>query len=80
MKPISVEAATHLARKKARDIRLVGEMQSYDMVVLEDRATGERRRVPNKYMMLANRKKEIAFEMVPPSDEAVTDSTTEDEE
>lgn len=76
MKSISVEDATRAARKKARDIRLVGEMPSYDMVVLEDRATGERRRVPNKYMLLAHNKKEIAFEMVPASE----GSTAEDEE
>ena len=76
MKPVSVEAATHMARKKARDIRMVGEMPSYDMVVLEDRATGERRRVPMKYMFLANNKKEVAFEMVP----AAEGSTAEDEE
>ena len=57
MKPISVEAATHTARKKARDIRMVGEMPGYDMVV-------------------AHNKKDIAFEMVPPSE----GSTTEDEE
>jgi hypothetical protein len=76
MKSISVEDATRTARKKARDIRLVGEMPSYDMVVLEDRATGERRRVPMKYMFLANNKKEVAFEMVP----AAEGSTAEDEE
>ena len=76
MKPISVEAATHTARKKARDIRMVGELPGYDMVVLEDRATGERRRVPMKYMLMAHNKKDIAFEMVPPSE----GSTTEDEE
>jgi hypothetical protein len=76
MKPISVEAATHTARKKARDIRMVGEMPGYDMVVLEDRATGERRRVPMKYMLMAHNKKDIAFEMVPPP----KGSTTEDEE
>lgn len=80
MKPISVEAATLMARKKARDIRMVGEMPGYDMVVLEDRATGERRRVPNKYMLLAHNKKEIAFEMVPASGEVAPDSTAEDEE
>ena len=76
MKPISVEAATHMARKKARDIRLVGEMPGYDMYVMEDRATGERRRVPVKYLFLANNRKDIAFEMVP----AAEGSTAEDEE
>jgi hypothetical protein len=46
------------------------------MYVMEDRATGERRRVPAKYLFLANNRKDIAFEMVP----AAEGSTAEDEE
>jgi len=42
-------------------------MPGYDMVVLENRATGERRRVPNKYMLMAGGDYRIAFEMVPAS-------------
>lgn len=80
MKPISVEEATYMARKASRDIRIVGEMPGYDMVVLEDRATGERRRVPNKYMLMAHNKKSVAFEMVPAEPTTSYGSTTEDEE
>jgi len=67
MKPVDVKAAQYAARKHSRSIRNVGEMPGYDMVVLENRATGERRRVPNKYMLMAGGDYRIAFEMVPAS-------------
>jgi hypothetical protein len=65
MKTPDVREATLKALKNARDIRIVGEMASYDAIVLENRATGERRRVPNKFMLIAGKHPNIAFEMVP---------------
>lgn len=68
MKTIDFREAMMMALKNARDIRIVGEMPGYDVVVLENRATGERRRVPNKLMLIAGRHPNIAFEMVPPAE------------
>lgn len=67
MKTPDVREATLMALKHARDIRIVGEMPGYDAVMLENRATGERRRVPNKLMLIAGKHPNIAFEMVPPA-------------
>lgn len=67
MKPPDAKKALRMALKNARDIRIVGEMPGYDVVVLENRATGERRRVPNKFMVMAANHPNIAFEMVPPA-------------
>jgi hypothetical protein len=66
MKPIDVRAAQHAARKHSRAIRHVGDLPGYDVVVLENRATGERRKVPKKYMLMAGGDYAVAFEMVPP--------------
>ena len=67
MKTIDFREAMKMAIKNARDIRIIGEMPGYDAIVLENRATGERRRVPNKLMLISGRQPNIAFEMVPPS-------------
>ena len=66
MKPIDVKAAQLAARKHARVIRNVGDLPGYDLVVLENRLTGERRKVPKKYMLMAGGDYGVAFEMVPP--------------
>jgi hypothetical protein len=52
------------AIQQARMVRVIGSYGPYDSTVLEDRMTGERRTVPNKWLLAANRP-EIAFEMVP---------------
>lgn len=67
MKTPDIREATRKAVKNSRDIRIIGEMPGYDAIVLENRATGERRRVPNKFMLMAGKHPNIAFEMVPPS-------------
>ena len=53
------------AMQQARMVRVIGSYGPYDSTVLEDQMTGERRTVPNKWLLAANRP-EIAFEMVPP--------------
>ena len=78
MKPIDVKAAQYAARMHSRSIRNVGEMPGYDMVVLENRATGERRRVPNKYMLMAGGDYRVAFEMVPAAPGYEDEQPTED--
>jgi hypothetical protein len=66
MKPIDVKSAQLAARKHSRSIRNVGEMAGYDLIVLENRATGERRKVPKKYLLMAGNDYAVAYEMVPP--------------
>ena len=79
MKTPDIRRAIEQARKNSRDIRLVGEMPSYDMVVLENRATGERRRVPLKFMLMAGSHLGVAFEMVEPAPEFEEEAQTEEE-
>jgi hypothetical protein len=79
MKPVDVKAAQYAARKHSRSIRNVGEMPGYDMVVLENRATGERRRVPNKYMLMAGGDYCVAFEMVPAAPGYEDDQPTQED-
>jgi hypothetical protein len=79
VKKLDVEEARRAARKNSRDIRLVGEMPSYDVVVLENRLTGERRRVPNKVRLFANNDLAVAFEMVNPGPGFEEEDQTEEE-
>jgi hypothetical protein len=62
---VDVEQAKRMARKRAASIRVVGTLPSYDITVLENRNTGERRRVPNKFMLFANNNLAVAFELAP---------------
>ena len=61
---VDVETARRRAEGRGRQIRIVGAFGTQDMSVLEDRMTGERRRVPNKWLLLA-RSPAVAFEMAP---------------
>jgi hypothetical protein len=79
MKPPDIRRAIAQAAKNERDIRRVGEMPSYDMVILEDRATGERRRVPMKFLLMSGTHFGVAFEMVDPAPDAEEEAQTEEE-
>lgn len=79
MKSPDIRKAIEQARKNSRDIRIVGEMPGYDMVILENRATGERRRVPMKFMLMAGSHAGVAFEMVEPTTEVEEEAQTEEE-
>jgi hypothetical protein len=46
-----VERAKSQADNHPRSLRRVGSLPDRDMVVFEDRATGERRKVPNKFIL-----------------------------
>lgn len=65
MRPPDVRAAQLAARKHSRAIRHVGEMAGYDLIVLENRVSGERRKVPKKYLLMAGNDYAVAYEMVP---------------
>jgi hypothetical protein len=56
-----VERATDLADRHPRTLRRVGTLPNRDMVVFEDRATGERRKVPNKFILALG--DSVAFEL-----------------
>lgn len=62
---INIELAKRMAIKRAASIRVVGVLPAYDITVLENRNTGERRKVPNKFMMFANNNLAVAFELAP---------------
>lgn len=64
MKMPDLNDAKIKAIQQARMVRKVGSYGPYDSTVLEDLMTGERRTIPNKWLLLAGRP-EIAFEMVP---------------
>lgn len=61
---VDVETARRRAAARQRDVRVVGAFNTQDMSTLEDRLTGERRRVPNKWILMAG-SPVVAFEMVP---------------
>lgn len=63
MKPDLAEAKRRAAARQ-RDIRVAGVLDVQDISVLEDRVTGERRRVPNKLILIAGSHR-VAFELVP---------------
>jgi len=59
-----IAKAQRRAEARSRQIRVVGAFGTQDMSVLEDRMTGERRRVPNKWILLA-KSPAVAFELMP---------------
>jgi|GEM_PF-3034028 hypothetical protein len=59
-----IAKAQRRAEARGRQIRVVGAFGTQDMSVLEDRMTGERRRVPNKWILLA-KSPAVAFELMP---------------
>lgn len=71
---VDVKRAQLLARKRSASIRVVGQIPSYDVTVLENRNTGERRKVPNKFMLFAGNDPSVAFEL------ALGDPTFADDE
>jgi hypothetical protein len=62
---INIELAKRMAIKRAGDIRVIGELAPYDVTLLENRITGERRRVPNKHFMMVGKNAKVAFELAP---------------
>ena len=59
-----IQAARLRALRRGREVRVVGLFGNLDVTVLEDRLTGERRRVPNKWLLMAAIPA-VAFELVP---------------
>lgn len=59
-----VERARERVDVQPRNLRRVGAVEYRDMVVLEDRATGERRKVPNKFINAVG--DSVAFELADP--------------
>ena len=51
MNPDLLDKAHSLAQSHPRSLRKVGEVAYRDMVVYEDRATGERRHLSNKNLL-----------------------------
>jgi len=50
------------------------------VTVLENRNTGERRKVPNKFMLFANSNPAVAFELGPPDPTFADEEPSLDEE
>lgn len=65
MKPL--ESARLAAQQSPRQLRVIGPLGSQDMIVVEDRETGERRAIPNKRLLVAGNNLGVAFEMSTPS-------------
>lgn len=61
---IDLEKARRRALARGRQVRVVSAFATTDMSVLEDRLTGERRRVPNKWILIAD-SLPVAFELMP---------------
>ena len=76
---VDVETARRRATARHRDVRVVGAFNTQDMSTLEDRLTGERRRVPNKWMLMAG-SSAVAFEMVPAGPGFEDEAPSPDEE
>ena len=53
--------AAEKSDKHPRSLRRVGEIVNRDMVTFEDRATGERRHIPNKSLLMFG--ESVAFEL-----------------
>jgi hypothetical protein len=62
---INIDLAKRMARKRAGSIRVVGTLPAQDITILENRNTGERRKVPNKHMLFAGNDPAVAFELAP---------------
>jgi hypothetical protein len=56
----NIRATTHF-----RTLRRVGELMPYDMTVYEDTLTGDRRKLPNKSILMYGTA--VAFELAEPS-------------
>lgn len=77
---VDVEQAKRMARKRAASIRVVGVLPAYDITILENRNTGERRKVPNKFVLFANNNLAVAFELSPPDPTFADEQPSLDEE
>jgi hypothetical protein len=64
MRPL--EAAKIAAAQHPRQLRVVSALGATDMIMVEDRETGERRAVPNKRLLIAGNNLGVAFEMSDP--------------
>jgi len=62
----TLESARLAVAHNPRQLRVVGPYGTQDMIVVEDRETGERRIVPNKRLLVAGNNIGVAFEMTPP--------------
>lgn len=62
---MAFEAARKLALEKDRSLRNMREVGGTDVCVVEDRETGERRMVPNKWRIMYGLN--VAFEMSKPN-------------
>lgn len=62
----TLESARLAVAHNPRQLRVVGPYGTQDMIVVEDRETGERRVVPNKRLLVAGNNIGVAFEMTPP--------------
>ena len=59
-----VERARERVDSHPRSLRRLGTVEYRDMVIFEDRATGERRKVPNKFINAVG--DSVAFELADP--------------
>jgi len=62
----TLESARLAVMQNPRQLRVVGPYGTQDMIVVEDRETGERRIIPNKRVLVAGNNIGVAFEMTAP--------------
>ncbi len=62
----TLDSARLAATQSPRQLRVVSALGATDMIVVEDRDTGERRAVPNKRLLVAGNHLGVAFEMSAP--------------
>lgn len=63
----TLESARLAAQQSPRQLRVIGPLGAQDIIVVEDRETGERRAIPNKRLLVAGNNLGVAFEMSNPS-------------
>lgn len=63
----SLESARIAVQQSPRQLRVIGPLGTQDIIVVEDRETGERRAIPNKRLLVAGNNVGVAFEMSSPS-------------
>ena len=62
----SLDSARLAASQTPRQLRVFSALGATDMIMVEDRDTGERRAVPNKRLLIAGNNLGVAFEMSDP--------------
>ena len=77
-KHTDLREARNRANYWPRSLRVVKDLTPYDMLLVEDRATGDRRKVPNKTRLMHGL--EVGFELAGDLSEPHEEDSTGDED